>query len=216
MYHFPKPFEDNVKSKRERKRERKQHRKSSARQSHDDNNLCGTFPVLVEPKLTRHRSRRKHFSPDPVESSQSPGETDYSDYDEIFGIGCANRENNGARAKHNSTKNGEEKQRPRRPRKKKKRGNKSENEGTPYVPVFADRPPSRNGVGFHLDSGPYRNVTLMSKRRSAENFFGLGGALRETPPPPRSFDLPAMGERPARMKLKPHKLPPIDQAKRRP
>lgn len=206
MYHFPKPFEEE--QRKERKRARRRRRRDTTQKlisSRREQPQQATFPVIVErtralsPPASRHRSR-KYYSPD-FSSSHSGYESEYSDGEEFYGMGCVNRESTASHSTRSKlpapkTHVGESLSYQKKRSKKKKKGLKlDEDYSHPLYPSFLERPPSRNGVNFAMDS-PYRNMDPIPARKSKENMPGFS----------ELSELKSL--------KKPNKLPPIDKDNR--
>ena len=202
MYHFPKSFEDE--QRKERKRARRRRRKEIMQKpisSRREQPHPATFPVIVERSKavspsSRHRNR-KYYSPE-LSSSHSGYESEYSETEEFYGMGCVNRETtHNSRSKLPAPKPpvGDTKYHKKRSRKKKRGVKAEEDHSHPLYPSFLERPPSRNGVNFALDS-PYRNMDPIPARKSMENMPGFS-------------DLSEI-----KCLKKPKKLPPIDKENR--
>lgn len=216
-YHhtFADENQDTNKSKKEKKSRRNRPRTPTTPNEH-----TGTFPALVEhrPSEPRRSRRRKAQPPSPEigTTSCSPVNTDQSDADECFGIGCVNREANCTpRVKIHYKSNTRNK--PTKPRRKKKKRTSKHDESS-FLPssnpplYFHDRPASQFGSGFHNRESSPRNL---GPRRSAENVhvYGYGSLYGfrspHEPNPPRTFELPPLNDFRCRMLRKPNKLPPI-------
>ena len=146
--------------------------------------------------LQGHRNR-KYYSPE-LSSSHSGYESEYSETEEFYGMGCVNRETtHNSRSKLPAPKPpvGDTKYHKKRSRKKKRGVKAEEDHSHPLYPSFLERPPSRNGVNFALDS-PYRNMDPIPARKSMENMPGFS-------------DLSEI-----KCLKKPKKLPPIDKENR--
>lgn len=214
-YHYT--FADENQDTNKSKKENKKSRRNRPRTPTTPNEHTGTFPALVEqrPSEPRRSRRRKAqpLSPEIGTTSCSPVNTDQSDVDEYFGIGCVNREaNRTPRVKIHHRSNARNK--PTKPRrKKKKRASKHEecyfpSSSNPPL-YFHDRPASQFGSGFHNRESSPRNV---GPRRSAENVYGYshyGFRSPHEPNAPRAFELPPLNDFRCRMLKKPSKLPPI-------
>ena len=196
MYHFPKSYEDE--QRKERKRARRRRRKEMVqKQNRREQPQVATFPVIVERTKTspssRHRSR-KYYSPESSSHSGYESAAEYSESEEFYGMGCLNRETAySTRSKLPVPKPAGESSYQKRRSRKKKKGIKMDEDHTHHLyPGYLERPPSRNGVSFAMDS-PYRNMDPIPARKSMEG-------------------MPSFGEMPEMKCIKrPKKLPPIDK-----
>lgn len=207
MYHFPKSFEEE--QRKERKRARRRRRKEITQKPLNRREQPlhpATFPVIVErtkasPSQSRHRSK-KYYSPELTSSQSGYESAEYTESEEFYGMGCLNRETaySSSRSKLPPPAPKQLVESSSYPKKrssrKKKKGIKVEEDHTHSLyPSFLDRPPSRNGLNFAMDS-PYRNMEPIPTRKSLENMPGFG-------------ELPEM-----KCIKRPKKLPPIDKENR--
>ena len=196
--HFHKSFEEE--QRRERKRGRRRRRKEVAQKaSRREQHHPGTFPIIVErtraSPSSRHRSR-KHYSPEPSSSHSGYESAEYSEGEEFYSIGCLNREPAAysTRTKLPAPKPVAEPSYQKKRSRKKKKGIKMDEDHThPLYPGYLERPPSRNGINFPMDSSQYRSVDPIPARKSMESMPGF-------------CDIPDI-----RCIKRPKKLPPIDK-----